>query len=168
MKINVVTGYPCIGKSTYIAENKEFDDIVIDFFKYQQDIEKSGTLQEVLTRAYYEMLADIELAICKNIDSDKTIWVEYTFLKSFRRKMFLNYFKVFSEAQKKPFEINLIWIKCTEERYVQNYLKRYFDISKEKVIEQAYVDYNIHNVAINNVNHDRSYGWDNIIIYKYK
>jgi len=132
INLNVVMGAAGVGKSTYIQKHRQTDDCVIDVLDYQK---RYGLADSHI--AFYTFLADIEGAIHRQ--ESQTIWVENTFLRWFRRKMFLDWFRTLAEGYQVPMKINLIW--CISARATDDSLDDPYE-------------------------YDNGFGWDTIQLHK--
>ena len=110
MKINVVVGMPGIGKSKYIEKHKAENDVVINFNNYRQAQKNTSKTSELYS--FYKMLADIEIAMKENSNTNTTIWIEGVFLSSFRREIICELLKIVHDSIENNIttSINLIWL----------------------------------------------------------
>lgn len=165
MKINVVMGIPCVGKTKYISEHRKNKDIVIYADDYQNN--KNPVYRETLFHSFYIMLADIEQTIRKeSFAPNKTIWIEYPFLSEGRRNIAFNVFKnVCNSIPDLDYEINLICIIEDKEQYKQNFKSRYLGEEGGYSDEMAVKTYNYYMSAMSeSFPTNDTCGWDNILI----
>ena len=92
MVINVVTGAPCVGKSTYIAKHAKENDVVVDFdriaaalcFRKSHDFPPlAGDVAQVLF-----MTAIDACAMRKDAGADGDVWIEFAWVGDRERLVF--------------------------------------------------------------------------------
>lgn len=152
-------GLSSSGKSTYINEHKQPEDLVIDVLHFQKD----NAFHSVLA-ANYLLLANLEYALRRYKNTNQVIWVENTFLRSFRRKILLDFSRTLSEEIGCEIEYNLIYITCTPEEYIRNRRARFASsngIKDEELISQY--QYEMKSTD-NPMEYDKELNWNTINI----
>lgn len=165
MKINVVVGMPGIGKSKYIEKHKAENDVVINFNNYRKAQKNTSKTSELYS--FYKMLADIEIAMKENSNTNTTIWIEGVFLSSFRREIICELLKIVHDSIENNIStsINLIWAVITLKEFMENYKNIHPELDEETIKTRAVNEFNFYKTIINKTppNED-CFGWDSIII----